>query len=80
MAPLGRRSGREGRPEGLEGGLAEADGKGFHVIRPVMIPLAQRPRDAGRGVVLADLLDQGVSSVGDPTQRHAAAIDGRAPL
>ncbi|MEE3360105.1 MAG: FAD-dependent tricarballylate dehydrogenase TcuA [Pseudomonadota bacterium] len=33
-----------------------------------------------RGVVLADLLDQGVESVGDPTQCHAVAIDGRAPL
>ncbi len=32
-----------------------------------------------RGVVLADLLDQGVESVGDPTQCHAVAIDGRAP-
>ena len=32
-----------------------------------------------RGVVLADLLDQGVLSVGDPTQCHAVAIDGRAP-
>jgi len=32
-----------------------------------------------RGVVLADLLDQGVASVGDPTQCHAVAIDGRAP-
>jgi len=32
-----------------------------------------------RGVVLADLLDQGVHSVGDPTQCHAVAIDGRAP-
>ncbi len=32
-----------------------------------------------RGVVLADLLDQGVQSVGDPTQCHAVAIDGRAP-
>ncbi len=32
-----------------------------------------------RGVVLADLLDQGVSQVGDPTQCHAVAIDGRAP-
>ncbi|MCR9056601.1 MAG: FAD-dependent tricarballylate dehydrogenase TcuA [Rhodobacteraceae bacterium] len=32
-----------------------------------------------RGVVLADLLDQGVRSVGDPTQCHAVAIDGRAP-
>lgn len=32
-----------------------------------------------RGVVLADLLVQGVQSVGDPTQCHAVAIDGRAP-
>ncbi|MEQ8901532.1 MAG: FAD-dependent tricarballylate dehydrogenase TcuA [Roseovarius sp.] len=32
-----------------------------------------------RGTVLRDLLDQGVSSVGDPTQCHAVAIDGRAP-
>ena len=32
-----------------------------------------------RGVVLKDLLDQGVESVGDPTQCHAVAIDGRAP-
>lgn len=32
-----------------------------------------------RGVVLKDLLDQGLDSVGDPTQCHAVAIDGRAP-
>lgn len=32
-----------------------------------------------RGVVLKSLLDQGVLSVGDPTQCHAVAIDGRAP-
>lgn len=32
-----------------------------------------------RGVVLKDLLDQDVDSVGDPTQCHAVAIDGRAP-
>ena len=32
-----------------------------------------------RGAVLADLLDQGVEQVGDPTQCHAVAIDGRAP-
>ena len=32
-----------------------------------------------RGVVLNDLLQQGVESVGDPTQCHAVAIDGRAP-
>ncbi|GGG72731.1 tricarballylate dehydrogenase [Salipiger pallidus] len=32
-----------------------------------------------RGVVLADLLDQGIEQVGDPTQCHAVAIDGRAP-
>ncbi len=32
-----------------------------------------------KGVVLRDLLDQGAQSVGDPTQCHAVAIDGRAP-
>lgn len=32
-----------------------------------------------RGVVLRDLLDQSMESVGDPTQCHAVAIDGRAP-
>lgn len=32
-----------------------------------------------RGVVLRNLLDQGIVSVGDPTQCHAVAIDGRAP-
>lgn len=32
-----------------------------------------------RGVVLADLLEQGVSQVGDADQCHAVAIDGRAP-
>ncbi|HWL80380.1 MAG TPA: FAD-dependent tricarballylate dehydrogenase TcuA [Roseomonas sp.] len=32
-----------------------------------------------KGRVLRNLLDQGVASVGDPTQCHAVAIDGRAP-
>ena len=32
-----------------------------------------------KGKVLANLLDQGANSVGDPTQCHAVAIDGRAP-
>ena len=32
-----------------------------------------------RGIVLRDMLDQGADSVGDPTQCHAVAIDGRAP-
>jgi tricarballylate dehydrogenase len=32
-----------------------------------------------RGVVLADLLEQGVHSVGDADQCHAVAIDGRSP-
>lgn len=32
-----------------------------------------------RGVVLRDLLDQGILPVGDPSQCHAVAIDGRAP-
>jgi tricarballylate dehydrogenase len=32
-----------------------------------------------RGVVLRDMLEQGAETVGDPTQCHAVAIDGRAP-
>ena len=32
-----------------------------------------------KGVVLRDLLNQGAESVGDPTQCHAVAIDGRSP-
>ena len=32
-----------------------------------------------QGRVLRHLLDQGIASVGDPTQCHAVAIDGRAP-
>lgn len=32
-----------------------------------------------RGVVLKDMIDQGSLSVGDPTQCHCVAIDGRAP-
>ncbi len=31
------------------------------------------------GVVLKDMVDQGAETVGDPTQCHAVAIDGRAP-
>lgn len=32
-----------------------------------------------RGMVLADLLEQGIDGIGDPDQCHAVAIDGRAP-
>lgn len=32
-----------------------------------------------QGTLLRDLLDQGVASVGDPSQCHAVAIDARAP-
>ncbi len=32
-----------------------------------------------RGVVLQDMMDQGCRTVGDPTQCHCVAIDGRAP-
>ena len=32
-----------------------------------------------KGTVLKNLIDQGVASVGDPTQGHAVAIDARAP-
>lgn len=33
-----------------------------------------------KGLVLKDLQDQGAVTVGDPTQCHCVAIDGRAPL
>jgi tricarballylate dehydrogenase len=32
-----------------------------------------------KGVVLRNLLDQGVAPIGDPKQCHAVAIDARAP-
>lgn len=32
-----------------------------------------------RGTLLADMIDQGCDTVGDPTQCHCVAIDGRAP-
>ena len=32
-----------------------------------------------KGVLLRALIDQGVQSIGDPTQGHAVAIDGRSP-
>jgi len=32
-----------------------------------------------KGLVLKDMLEHGATSVGDPTQCHAVAIDGRAP-
>jgi tricarballylate dehydrogenase len=32
-----------------------------------------------KGVILRNLLDQGVAPVGDPTQCHAVAVDARAP-
>ncbi|MDS9469822.1 FAD-dependent tricarballylate dehydrogenase TcuA [Paracoccus sp. MBLB3053] len=32
-----------------------------------------------RGTVLRDMIDQGIETVGDPTQCHCVAIDGRAP-
>jgi tricarballylate dehydrogenase len=32
-----------------------------------------------KGKVLRNLLDQGIAQIGDPTQCHAVAIDGRAP-
>ncbi len=32
-----------------------------------------------RGVVLKNMIEQGATTVGDPTQCHAVAIDGRAP-
>ncbi|MBX2885039.1 MAG: FAD-dependent tricarballylate dehydrogenase TcuA [Granulosicoccus sp.] len=33
-----------------------------------------------KGVILKNMLEQGAATVGDPTQCHCVAIDGRAPL
>ncbi len=52
--------------------LAEAWG-------PAALNFLIRGTPYNRGVVLRDMLDQGAGSVGDPTQCHAVAIDGRAP-
>jgi len=47
---------------------------------PAALNFLIRGTPYNRGVVLRDMLDQGCESVGDPTQCHAVAIDGRAPL
>lgn len=46
---------------------------------PAAVNFLIRGTPYNRGVVLKDMLDQGCDSVGDPTQCHAVAIDGRAP-
>lgn len=46
---------------------------------PAAVNFLIRGTPYNRGVVLRDMLDQGCESVGDPTQCHAVAIDGRAP-
>ena len=46
---------------------------------PVARNFLVRGTPYNRGIVLRDLLNQGMESVGDPTQCHAVAIDGRAP-
>jgi len=50
-----------------------------HAWGPAAANFLIRGTPYNRGVVLRDMLDQGAESVGDPTQCHCVAIDGRAP-
>jgi tricarballylate dehydrogenase len=76
-----------GRPQRIEGRAVVLASGGFQAdldwLARAWGPAARnfliRGTPYNRGVVLRDMLDQGAESVGDPTQCHAVAIDGRAP-
>ncbi len=76
-----------GAPERIEGRAVVLASGGFQAdldwLARAWGPAARnfliRGTPYNRGVVLRDMLDQGAESVGDPTQCHAVAIDGRAP-
>ncbi len=76
-----------GRPVRIEGRTVVLASGGFQAdidwLARAWGPAARnfliRGTPYNRGVVLKDMLDQGAESVGDPTQCHAVAIDGRAP-
>jgi len=76
-----------GEPVHIEGRAAVLASGGFQAdidwLTSAWGPAARnfliRGTPYNRGVVLRDMLDQGAESVGDPTQCHAVAIDGRAP-
>ena len=78
---------QHGRPARIEAGAAVLAAGGFQAdldwLARAWGPAARnfliRGTPYNRGVVLRDMLDQGARSVGDPTQCHAVAIDGRAP-
>jgi tricarballylate dehydrogenase len=75
-----------GEPVRIEGRAAVLASGGFQAdidwLASAWGPAARnfliRGTPYNRGVVLRDMLDQGAESVGDPTQCHAVAIDGRA--
>ncbi len=70
----------EGRAAVLASGGFQADTEWLtRAWGPAAANFLIRGTPYNRGVVLRDMLDQGCESVGDPTQCHAVAIDGRAP-
>lgn len=76
----GRRAVIEGRTVVLAAGGFEADlAKLERGWGPSARNFLIRGTPYNRGEVLDDLLAQGARSVGDPTQCHCVAIDGRAP-
>ena len=76
----GRRVLVEGRAVVLAAGGFEADlDKLARGWGPAARNFLIRGTPYNRGEVLEDLLAQGARSVGDPTQCHCVAIDGRAP-
>jgi len=76
-----------GFPETVRAKVVIASSGGFQAnldwLKEAWGPAAEnfliRGTPYAKGKVLRNLLDQGVGSVGDPTQGHAVAIDGRAP-
>lgn len=78
---------RGGPPRQVEAGAAVLASGGFQsniewltqAWGPAAANFLIRGTPYNRGVVLRDMLDQGCQPVGDPTQCHAVAIDGRAP-
>jgi precorrin 3B synthase CobZ len=77
----------KGFPMEVEGRVVIASSGGFQAnidwLKEGWGPAAEnfliRGTPYAKGRVLRNLLDQGIASVGDPTQCHAVAIDGRAP-
>ncbi|MFH5924345.1 FAD-dependent tricarballylate dehydrogenase TcuA [Roseomonas xinghualingensis] len=76
-----------GFPETVRAKVVIASSGGFQAnldwLKEAWGPAAEnfliRGTPYAKGKVLRNLLNQGVGTVGDPTQGHAVAIDGRAP-